>query len=163
MLIALPVVTQAQRALERPQGRQQLEQALQERFASVVRRELILDDAGMQKLAQANRNFEQPRRELMRRERQARQGLRAELASSDSGDPRRVEQYMDEMLRVQRERLELHEQEDKSLREFLTPVQRARYYGLQEQLRQRVQQLQRQKRLGADSAAPMNRRRLVRP
>src|SRR5437868_15044473 len=92
--LVLPLNAFAQGAFERPQqrGRQALEQAIQQRFAAVVRRELNLDDAGMRKLQQANQNFEIPRRQLLMRERQARQGLRAELARGDSADPKRVEQ-----------------------------------------------------------------------
>jgi Spy/CpxP family protein refolding chaperone len=43
------------------------------------------------------------------------------------------------LLDVQRQRLELQQKEQTELSEFLTPEQRARYIGMMEQLRRRIQ------------------------
>jgi Spy/CpxP family protein refolding chaperone len=129
--------------LEAQGGRPGVEREVRQRFAQVVQRELALDDANMRRLETTVQKFDEPRRELMRRENQTRKQLRDELNSGDNARQDRVSTLLDDLLVAQKRRLELHEQEDRDLRAFLTPVQRARYFGLQEQLRRRVEEMQR--------------------
>ena len=82
----------------------------------------------------------------MRRENETRRDLRLQLRMGDSAQQNRVETLLDDLLAVQKRRIELHEQEDRDLRGFLTPVQRARFYGLKEQLRRRVEEVQMKRR-----------------
>lgn len=89
--------------------------------------------------AQAQRPGEGPppvRRERM--ERQLRQGL-WRVAKE------RVAAALDRLLQVQRSRLDIVAEEQRDLAAFMTPVQRARYAALQEQLRRRVQTMQRRR------------------
>lgn len=141
-----------------PRTRQNVERLVRQRFAEVVQRELSLDDAGMRRLQTTVQKFDQPRRELMRRENQTRRDLRIELRPDGTPSQERVGGLLDELLAVQKQRIELHEQEDRELRTFLTPVQRARYFGLREQLRRRVEEMQQKRGGPPPGAGKFNRR-----
>lgn len=131
-----------------PAQRRMVEQRLRERFGEVVRRQLALDDNQFRRLRETNREFEGQRRSLADRERGARMSIRSELDRGDAADDAKVSAQMQELLKVQRERLSLAEQEDAKLSEFLSPAQRAKYFGLQEQLRRRVEEMRRRAMMG---------------
>jgi Spy/CpxP family protein refolding chaperone len=61
--------------------------------------------------------------------------------SADAANQQKVAGLLDQLMRLQRQRLDLVEGEQRELAKFLTPVQRAKYLGLQNQLRQRMQEL----------------------
>jgi len=119
--------------------RAQLEQQLRERTGEVVKRRLGLTDEQMTKLQSTNRDFEQQRMDLMMRERETRQALRAQMMSGDSANQSKVGQLLDQSIQLQRQRLDLLQNEQRELGRFLTPVQRARYFGIQNELRKRAQ------------------------
>jgi hypothetical protein len=121
--------------------RAELEQRVRDRIAQVVRRRLQLSDDQMNKLSAANGQFDQQRAALVRDERQARVALRTELQAGDNANQQKVAVYLDQLMRFQRRRLDLVESEQRELAKFLTPVQRARYFALQAEIRQRTQQL----------------------
>lgn len=118
-----------------------LEQRLRERTAQVVKRRLQLTDAQMTQLQQSNRKFEGQRVEILGRERAVRRDLRQELAAGDNANQAKVGQLMDQMMQLERQRLELLQNEQRDLAKFLTPVQRARLFGLQNELRRRAQEM----------------------
>jgi Spy/CpxP family protein refolding chaperone len=122
--------------------RAELEQRFRERMAAVVRRQLNLNTDQMTRLQSVDRTFDSQRMALAGREREVRRALREELMSRSTPDQTKVSGLLDQMLRVQRQRLDLVESEQHELAKFLTPVQRARYLGLQNQLRRRTQELQ---------------------
>jgi periplasmic protein CpxP/Spy len=144
LLTAAPSGLIAQPAQD-PVRRQQIERTLRQRFAQVIQRELQLDDSTMRRFGATVQKFDEPRRDLMRRENIARRQLRDELSGSGTPDQQKVSELLDDMLAAQKQRVALHEQEDRELRAFLTPVQRAKYYGLQEQLRRRAEEMQMQR------------------
>jgi Spy/CpxP family protein refolding chaperone len=76
---------------------------------------------------------------LVNQEREVRASLRVQLDRGDSANAAQVSTLLDRMLQLQRGRLELMEEEQRDLATFLTPVQRARFLGLQEQVRQRLE------------------------
>ena len=131
-----------------------LERRVRERLARVVQQRLGLDDAQMRRLQETNRRFERQRVEAGRREWQARARLRRELAAPAAADQAAVDTLLAVLLRVQRERLTMVEEEQRALGAFLTPVQRAQYLALQEQLRRRVEEARRK---GAARRAPAAR------
>jgi hypothetical protein len=138
-----------------PEQRRAVEQRLQERFGSVVRNQLNLDDQQFQRLRETNREFEGQRRDLVRRERATRLSVRDELQRTDaSADNAKVGEQMQEMLKLQRAKLDLIEQEDKALGEFLSPTQRAKYFALQEVLRRRVEEIRLRVLRGEGIATP---------
>ena len=123
--------------------RRQLERRLHERVLSVVRDRLKLTQEQEGKLSATSERYEQQRRALAQRERSLRLELRAQLRRADSADQKRVAELLDQTMQAQQNRLDLYRKEQSDLAEFLTPVQRAQYMGLQEQMRQRVDDLHR--------------------
>ena len=135
------------------QRRHLIEQQIRRRFAEVVRNQLQLDHRQMQQLIDVTRKFEGKRRELNMRERDSRISLRSEIQLDKQADNPRVATALQQLLSVQKERASLLEDEDKDLSGFLTPVQRARYLALQEQLRRRVDEMRRRDAAGIDPMA----------
>jgi len=131
-------------------GRQQLEARLRQRLWSITKNRVGFSDEQMTKLAQTSRGFDQRRRQLAADERQQRQLLRREILAGSAADQSQVATALDRVLQIQRERIDLQIQEQRAFAEFMTPVQRARYAALQEQLRRRAEKL-RVQRAGADS------------
>ncbi len=125
-------------------GRDSLEAEVRSRMANVLRVQLGLTDDQMRRLAIANRRFERRRIELVGQEREVRMQLRSEIETADSTRSAQVTALLDRMLALQRERLELVEAEQKELATFLTPLQRARYFGMEEQIRRRVMEMREQ-------------------
>jgi hypothetical protein len=78
--------------------------------------------------------------------------LRAQLMSGDGANQAKVGQLLDESLQLQRQRIDLVQNEQRELGKFLTPVQRAKYFGLQNEIRKRAQAL----RSGQGPNAQMN-------
>jgi Spy/CpxP family protein refolding chaperone len=68
-----------------------------------------------------------------------RRDLRQAIAIGESARSPETGRLLDGLLDVQRQRLELQQKEQTELSEFLTPEQRARYIGMMEQLRRRIQ------------------------
>ena len=156
LLIAAPVSAQGRvrepRALgpQRAAGRQQLEARLRQRLWGITKNRVGFTDEQMTKLAQTSRSFDERRRRLAVEERQNRQLLRREILAGSTADQTQVATALDRVLRIQRERIDLQIEEQRAFAEFMTPVQRARYAALQEQLRRRAEKLRGQ-RVGADS------------
>ena len=148
---------EAQPGAPAQQGRA-LERQFRERFAEVVKRRLNLDETQMQQLGRVNDRFERDRVQLLREERRARQALRAEVLAGDSADQKKVAGLLDQMLTIQRRRLDLTESEQRELATFMTPTQRAKYFAIQDQLRQRLENLRRQRQERRAGAGPGGQR-----
>ena len=122
--------------------RESLEARVRSRMTAVVRAQLGLTDEQARRLAATNQRLDGRRRALVNQEREARASLRVQLDRGDSANAAQVSTLLDRMLQLQRSRLELMEEEQRDLATFLTPVQRARFLGLQEQVRQRIEGMQ---------------------
>lgn len=120
--------------------RARMEQALRETFARTVRERLALTDEQATKLQEVNARFAEERVRILRDEFRVRRDLRQALARGDSTRSPETAKLLDQLLDVQRQRLEVQQREQQALAEFLTPDQRARYLALMEELRRRVQQ-----------------------
>jgi hypothetical protein len=138
--------------------RRQLERRLHERLAGVVRDRLHLSQDQVEKLEATNQRYAQQRRALAQRERALRLELRQQLRRADSADQKRVAELLDQALQAQQARLDLYRNEQSDLSAFLTPVQRAQYIGLQEQVRDRVDDLRRRSSERRGHARPGDRR-----
>lgn len=123
-----------------PAERGVMESQLRERLAARVKQELRLTDAQASRLMATNARIDQQRGPLLQRERTLRAQLRSELERGTAAQDRTVGPLLDGLLVVHRKRLELVESEQRELAQFLTPVQRARYFSLQENWRQQVEQ-----------------------
>lgn len=144
-VLALPLsVVPAQQSVSGtapPIPRDSLENRVRLRMAQIVKSQLGLTDRQVRQLMLTNRRFESQRVELFRQEREVRNALRDEIESRDTTRQAQVGELLDRMLQLQRDRLALLEAEQKELSTFLTPVQRARFFGLEEQIRRRVTDL----------------------
>ena len=140
-----------------PGERDSLEARVRARMGQMLRNQLGLTDPQVRQLQTTNRQFEGQRRTLLQEEREVRVGLRGAI---ESGDSTRVSAMLDRMFALQRQRLDLTEAEQKELATFLTPVQRAQLFGLEEQLRRRMAEM-REDRM--DPRPPQARRPDARP
>lgn len=127
-----------------PADRDSLELRVRQRMEQVLQRQLGLNDEQIRRLGATNRQFANQRRDLLIRERQVRLGLRDEIELGDSTRNPQVARLLDEMLQLQRKRLDLLEAEQKELATFMTPHQRAKYFGMEEQIRRRVEEMREQ-------------------
>ena len=133
--------------------RQQLEARLRQGLWRVTKNRVGLTDEQMSKLAQASRPFDLQRRQLAVQEREERLALRREIQAGQSADQQRIATSLDHVLDLQRRRAQLQIDEQRALSAFMTPLQRAKYAALQEQLRRRAENLRRQRPRAAGGAA----------
>jgi hypothetical protein len=131
-----------------PARREMLEQRVRQRMATVVRERLRLSDDQMRRLGEVNRDMEAQRRQLNEQERNLRVGLRAELVRGDSASQDRVARIVDQLIDVQRRRIDILAREQRALSSFMTPVQRAQYLAIQDQLRRRMEEMRGRPRRG---------------
>ena len=153
ILAALPAAVASAQRPDPPQGaeprREILEQRLRERTAQVVQRRLDLTDEQMKQLQATNQRFEKERGDLMLREREIRREIRQQILAGEDANQNRVGQLLDQTFQLERQRLDLVQAEQKELAKFLKPVQRAKLFALQNEMRRRAQELR---------AGPMQRR-----
>lgn len=141
MTSAAPVMAQQAQAPAQNERRAMLEQRLRERTGAIVKQRLGLTDAQMTRLQATNKQFESQRTALMTRERDVRRQLRLEILSGDSANQNQVSQLLDQAMQLERQRLDLQQNEQRELSKFMTPVQRAKLFGLQNELRKRAQEM----------------------
>lgn len=128
---------------------QELEKRFRARLDSTVRVRLALTDEQHVRLREVASRTEQERRTLRRDEMRIRMELRRELMAGDKVNEARVGELLDQVPGLERRRLEVSEQELRDLAKFLSPVQRARYFALQEELRNNMIEFQ-HRRMEAD-------------
>lgn len=126
-----------------PPERARLEQQLRQRMGAIVKERLGLSDHQLQQLNAANRKFDRDRMALLNQERKVRMEIRDQIEAGDKGSSDRLSALMDSTLILERRRLDLMEAEQAELKKFLTPRQRAQYFGLQSQMRNRMEQMRR--------------------
>jgi len=142
-------------------NRANLEQQVRERIAQVTKERLGATDQQMAKLQETNKKFDEKRRVVVDQERDVRMSLRDEMLRPDSARQGQVAALLDRVIKTQRQRVDLQEQEQKELAGFLTPLQRAKYFALEQQVRQRVNQMRQMQgrggrmRRGQGQAMPM--------
>lgn len=125
-------------------NRAMLEHQVQRRLEQMMQRRLGATDAQMAKVRDINMKYADKRRLLLDQERDIRIALREEVIGADSSHQAHVAELLDRMLSAQRQRIEVLEQEQHDLAGVLTPLQRATYIGLEEQLRQRLENMRAQ-------------------
>ena len=150
--VATPSVSIAQRRDNRPQPRaqeparrQQMERQLRQRLWQVTKQQVGLTDAQMTKLGATTQRFDARRRTVNQQERAERTLLRQQIQAGDKADQNRVAAALDRLIQLQRQRVDLQAEEQRELAGYMTPVQRARFAALQEQVRRRVESLRRER------------------
>jgi Spy/CpxP family protein refolding chaperone len=134
--------------------RARVERQLRQRMAEVVQQRLGLTREQMQQLNAANRTFDQNRVALLNQERRVRSEIRDQIEAGDKGSQDRIAALLDSTLLLERRRLDLMESEQNELKKFLTPRQRAQYFGLQTQMRNRMEQMRRNRPGGMPRRMP---------
>lgn len=122
--------------------REELERRFKERLDATVRARLHLTDEQAAKLREVASRTEEGRQKLRREEFMMRTQMRHELMAGPKADEAKVAALLDKLPQFERRRLELMESEQRELAKFLTPSQRGRYLGLQEELRFGMQEMQ---------------------
>lgn len=143
LTLALSSGLLAQRPDGPPPPRGELEAELRRRFARTVRQRVGLTDDQMKKLVPITQKYATQRARVQLDEREARMELGNILRDSSSADTVKVERLMTRLLDVQKRRVQLMEEEQKDLAAIMSPVQRARFLGLQEQLRRQMEERRR--------------------
>lgn len=133
--------------------RDALEKRFEQRIDAILRQRLRLSDEQQEKLREVASRTEESRRVLRREEFALRTSLRTEMQAGEKANEEKVSDLLEQMPRLERRKLELMESEQRDLAKFLSPTQRARYFGLQDELRRGMQELQRRRMTSADSTA----------
>ena len=147
-VVAMSSAVHAQRPDTPPARRQALEQRVRQQMAAVVQKRLGLNADQMRRLGEVNRDMEGERRLFNQQERDARIALRTEVMRGDSANQDRVARYIDQLIDVQRRRIELLAREQRALAAFMSPTQRAQYLAIQDQLRRRMEDMRGRRRGG---------------
>ncbi|MCE2903287.1 MAG: hypothetical protein ACK6DP_04695 [Gemmatimonas sp.] len=143
--------------------RDELERRFQRRLDTIVKARLELSDEQHGRLREVASRTEDARRRLRREELATRLAMRRELLAGRNANEVRVAELLDAMPALERRRLDLVDQEQRELAKFLSPVQRARYLALQDELRRSMQELQWRRLGGGDRAGPPDGARPIRP
>lgn len=124
-----------------PVRRQLMEQQIRRTFWRAAKQRIGFTDEQMQQLERATQRFDARRRELGQRERVQRVALRSQLLADSAANQSAIASALDQMHEVQRRRLDLQAEEQRELATFMTPLQRAKFMAMQEQVRRRMQEL----------------------
>jgi len=130
-----PVLAAAQRGAGRanrlngPPGGMPPEQQI----ARMLNQRLELSDAQLPKMQETLRHFQARRSALGAEEVQMRRSMRDMICSGDTTRGAEMTKLLDQWYDVGRRRLQMQEEEQRELSAFLTPYQRAKYIGFEEQ------------------------------
>lgn len=105
-----------------------------------LRTQVQATDDQMVKLRQIDQRMRPKQMELNREEMQVRRDLRQAMMDSANVNQARIGQLLDRMVTFPARRAALLEEEDKALAEVLSPLQRAKFHAIQEQIRRRIDQ-----------------------
>lgn len=138
-------------------GGRPIEHQLQQRIATIMQERLQLNDEQLRQLVEVTRRFERERMQVRGEDYRLRMAMRSQLLAGDTASQDRVAELLEQMPRVERRRIDLMENEQRELAKFLTPVQRARYIALQEEIRRNMEQI-RERRSSPPSGTPPHMR-----
>src|SRR4051812_16564506 len=122
-----------QRAPDAPLARRQMEQRVRQGLWRATKQRIGLSDEQMTQLEKVSQRYDQRRRSLGQQERAQRVTLRSAVLVS-TADPATVSAALDQLILLQRQRVDLQAEEQKEFATFMTPVQRAKFMALQEQV-----------------------------
>ena len=117
-----------------------IEREIRQRLAQRAKEVVGLSDEQMGKLEAMDRELSPQRETLLSEDMQTRQALRRAMADSANVDQARISDYTSKLIDIQRRRADLLDAEQKQLGTFMTPLQRAKYLALEEQVRRLVNQ-----------------------
>ena len=114
--------------------------AARQAIEKLIRNQLQPTEDQMTRLRQIDQQFMPRPRQLDREEQQVRRDLRQAMLDTANVDQTKIGQLLDRMMAFPGRRATLMEEEQKSLAQVLTPLQRAKFNAIQEQLRRRIEQ-----------------------
>ena len=126
-----------------PNRNQQLQQQVRRSLWKVAKQRIGFSDDQMLQLARTSQRFDQQRRMLAREEKAQRVAIRAEILADSGANQSSIAATLEQLHAVQQRRLDLQADEQKEFATFMTPLQRAKFMALQEQVRRRLQDLAR--------------------
>lgn len=153
LMAALALPAESQRPGD-PPPRGDLEAELRRGFTRAVRQRVGLSEEQMRKLAPITQKYATERSRILLDERQARMELGRILRDSVPADSAKLEGLMGRMLDAQKRQLQLQEQEQKELATIMSPLQRARFLGLREQMRRQMEDRRRGRGEGMGGPPP---------
>lgn len=131
-----------------PENRRAMIEQMQLRIERLLRERLQLTDSQAVRLRAVGTRMDIARRKLGEEESDFRRALRKELTPGVTPNEVRISRLMDRWPVLERSRIALQEQEQKELASFLQPIQRARFFALQDELRRAKQEQQWGRRVG---------------
>lgn len=141
-----------------PRNRTQLEADIRRGFARTVRLRVGLSDDQMQRLGPITQRHALARRRLQMEERETRMALQRSIRDTVAADSAGVERLLNRLVDIQKRRVQVTESEQRDLATIMTPIQRAKFMALQEQVRRQVEQ-RRVPRFDAEGQPPQRRGR----
>ena len=142
---AITVLALGSHADAQQANRQRLENDIRRRFAQLVRQRVGLTDEQLKRVAPMTQQYEQQRRQLLVEERQARTSLRDMMRNERTADSAQVNRRLQQLIDIQKRRIQIVESEQRDLATVMTPIQRAKFMALQEQVRRRLEQMRQQR------------------
>jgi hypothetical protein len=121
--------------------RQRLEQQVRQQFWKAAKNRIGFTDDQMAKLEQTSLRFDQRRKALAQAERAQRVAMRREIMADSAVNQTALAGALDQLQQIQHRRADMLADEQKEYATFMTPLQRAKFLGLQEQVRKRMQEL----------------------
>jgi Spy/CpxP family protein refolding chaperone len=133
-----------------------LRRQIEERFSQRVQQQLGLTADQTTKLRATQEQFGTRRRAVMRQQLERRLALQGQMRPGEAANADSVRKLMDGMQAGRAEMLKIEQDEDREMAGYLTPVQRARYQMMRQQLLERVNQMreQRRGRMGPGARGP---------
>ncbi|MDQ2667482.1 MAG: hypothetical protein M3Z05_15915 [Gemmatimonadota bacterium] len=123
--------------------RQQLQQQIRRSLWRVAKQRIGFTDGQMLQLERSSQRFDQERRQLAVEERAQRVAMRREILADSAANQATIATALDGLHALQQRRLDIQAEEQKEFSGFMTPLQRARFGALQEQVRKRLQEFDR--------------------
>jgi hypothetical protein len=104
------------------------------RIGQILQQRLLLTEAQIPRIQETARHFQDRRQALGSEEMQTRQSMREMICSGDTTRGPDMSRLLDQWYDIAKRRLQMQEDEQKELSAFLTPYQRAKYIGFEEQV-----------------------------
>jgi len=134
--------------------RQQLQQQVRRSLWKVAKQRIGFSDQQMSQLEQTSQRYDRQRRQLAADEKAQRVTLRREILADSAASQAEIAAALDRLHAVQQRRLDLQAEEQKEFAGFMTPLQRARFAALQEQVRKRLLEFERTRSQGVQETLP---------
>ena len=127
-----------------PQGQgQQLQQQIRRTLWRVTKQRIGFSDEQMTRLERTTQRYDLERRQLAVEEKAQRVVLRREILADSAANQASIAAALDRIHNLQQRRLDIQADEQKEFATFMTPMERARFAALQDQVRKRLQEFER--------------------